>query len=122
MSTIKICSNHEEYQVPLLWTFAFRGAEFWCPFCGRSEGMLGAGEDVEETEDLIKRREIYKTRTAVYLDAIGTEICASLMYEGERISPEELPQEEKDRLSIIRKTGWTKFLPAEGEETLTVKA
>lgn len=64
---IKICSNHQEYQVPLIWTFKFRGAEFWCPYCGYQEGMFGAGENVAETEVLKSRLETYKERSINYL-------------------------------------------------------
>ena len=27
--TVRICSEHDDYEVPLLWTFAFPGAEWW---------------------------------------------------------------------------------------------
>ena len=55
MKEIKICENHPEFEVPLIWTFAFNGAEYWCPYCGQNSGMLGAGEDVEETPELKER-------------------------------------------------------------------
>lgn len=64
---IKICSNHQEYQVPLIWTFKFRGAEFWCPYCGYQEGMFGAGTNVTQTDELKKRLELYKEASTKYL-------------------------------------------------------
>jgi len=48
---IRICDRHEK-QVPLIWTFAFPGSEYWCPYCGGNFGMLGAGEMVESTMSL----------------------------------------------------------------------
>ena len=57
--TIKICDRHD-YQMPLIWTFAFNSTEYWCPYCGRKEGMLGAGEDVPFTWKLWNRYIKYK--------------------------------------------------------------
>ena len=51
---MKICSNHRDYEVPLIYTFAWNYNEYWCPYCGCHEGMMGAGEEVEETEELKK--------------------------------------------------------------------
>ena len=48
---IKICENHKEV-VPLIWTFKFYGAEYWCPYCGYTCGMLGAGKNVPVTDEL----------------------------------------------------------------------
>lgn len=65
---IKICSNHNYYQVPMIWTFVFPGAEYWCPFCGATEGMFGAGQDVANTPELQTRLEKYKDKSALYLE------------------------------------------------------
>ena len=46
---IKVCSNCE---IPLIWTFHFPGAEYFCINCGYLSGMLGAGENVDETPEL----------------------------------------------------------------------
>ena len=40
---MKICDRHDEYEVPLIWTFAFSGCEYWCPYCGNKGGMMGTG-------------------------------------------------------------------------------
>ncbi len=101
---IRICSNHD-YQVPLIWTYAFNGSEFWCPYCGFNGGMMGSGDLVPETEELIERRDKYKELSSEYLDALSTFACESLEFEGKRISPDDLPQSEKDRLNTII-NGW----------------
>lgn len=94
---MKICSNHEEYKVPLIWTFAWPYNEYWCPYCDCHEGMLGAGENVEETEELKKRLELYEKATKEYLGARSTLICSELEWKGKRIKPSELPEEEIER-------------------------
>lgn len=38
-----ICSNHQEYPTPLIFTFSFISAEYWCPYCGRKTGMFDGG-------------------------------------------------------------------------------
>lgn len=97
---VKICSNHG-YQVPLIWTFAFDGSEYWCPHCGFTGGMFGSGESVTETQELFERKKKYKELSMEYLDALTTFACQSLEFDGKRISPKDLPQEEKDRLRAI---------------------
>ena len=99
---MKICSNHQDYKVPLIWTFAWNGSEYWCPYCDCHEGMLGAGERVEETEELKKRLEFYEKVTKEYLHATGVKVCASTLWKGEQTKPEDLPEEEKERLKKIR--------------------
>jgi hypothetical protein len=95
---IKVCGCDDEHQVPLIWTFAFNGAEYWCPFCGNNYGMMGAGEAVPITKEIFERGEKYKEFSKEFLDAKSTTICESLMFEGKRISPEELPNKEKERM------------------------
>ena len=101
MDKIKICSNHEEYQVPLIWTFSFPGAEYWCPHCGYINGMFGAGEEVDETSELKKRLELFKKFSEGYLDAKGTQVCDRTKWKGKYIKPVDLPDEEKHRLINI---------------------
>ena len=66
VAEIKICDCHTE-RVPLLWTFKFRGAEYWCPACGYTSGMFGAGKNVKATEALLKKHEELKEETKAYL-------------------------------------------------------
>lgn len=99
-STMKICNRHEK-QVPLLWTFAFPGSEYWCPYCGGNWGMLGAGENVEVTFALKRAKVEWTHKSKEFLHARGVSGCSSLEWEGKRISPEDLPDEEKERLQKI---------------------
>lgn len=98
--TIKCCNRHEE-NVQLIWTFAFPGAEYWCPYCGANYGMMGAGEEREltfaECREMIKYRYIGRE----YLSAMSSLNCDSLMWEGKRIKHSELPESEKQRLLKI---------------------
>ena len=97
---VKCCNRHDE-NVQLVWTFAFPGAEYWCPYCGAHYGMMGAGEVREltfaERREMIKYRKIGKE----YLNAMSTFNCSALMWEGKQITPDELPEEEKTRLKKI---------------------
>ena len=101
---MKICRNHEDYPVPLIYTYAWNGSEYWCPFCGCHEGMLGAGMDVDETKELKKRAKLYEKATAEYLVSRCTLICSETTWKGKRIKPSELPKEEIERLRKLAKT------------------
>ncbi len=90
---IRICSGHQEYPTPLIWTFAFNGAEYWCPACGITEGMLGAGELVPWTWKLHHRHLRYLKRSKRFLRAKGVLICARFKYKGQWIEPEKMPNE-----------------------------
>lgn len=106
MEKIRICNNHQNYPTPLIWTFAFSGAEYWCPYCGKQEGMLGAGELVENTGELKKREEAYKKLYREYCHAHGVTSASLTEWEGKDIPPSELPEEEKNRLAKIRQLSW----------------
>ena len=41
-----------ECQIPLIWTFFFAYAEYYCLNCGDHEGMMGAGDRVKATPEL----------------------------------------------------------------------
>lgn len=99
---MKICSNHRDYEVPLISTMSWNHYEYWCPYCNEHEGFLGAGESVEETEELIKRLVLYEKATKDYRHAMGVLVCSKTTWEGEMINPGDLPQEEKDRLEKLR--------------------
>ena len=100
---IKICARHQDYRVPLIWTFAFMGAEYWCPYCGFTGGVFGSGIQVNKTPELIKRKESYEESTKEYLHAQGTTYCSETKWNGKFIKPGDLPQEEKEKLKKIRK-------------------
>ena len=66
MSTIRICSRHDK-KVPLIYTFKFMGAEFWCPACGANYGILGAGDIVKSTKALEKSAIKWREKALPYL-------------------------------------------------------
>ena len=57
-------------------------------------------------EELKKRLELFKEATKDYRHAMAILVCESTIWKGDRTEPENLPQEEKDRLAEIRKKGW----------------
>jgi hypothetical protein len=95
--TIRVCIDHQERPTPLIFTMAFPGAEYWCPFCGYQSGMLGAGERIELTPELVRRAEADEVLARPYLNARAWRSCSTLEYQGRSIKPEELPREEKDK-------------------------
>ena len=101
-TVIRICEDHQEYPVPLIWTFAFNGSEYWCPFCGFNGGMFGSGKEVPITAELKERRTRYEKFSKEFLHATGILVCVSTYFQGKRIPPSELPKEEQDRLAKIR--------------------
>lgn len=95
-----------DHEVPLIWTFAFNGAEYWCPKCGKSSGMLGAGHRIPFSAKLYHRRNNYERFTRHYLSAWGSLNCSKLYWDGKLISPRDLPKEEIERLVQVTKEGW----------------
>lgn len=109
---ILICTSHQdELRTPLIYTYAFSGSEYWCPYCGKNEGMMGAGESVKSTAILRNRYRRFKKLSKDFLDAQSSMVCSSMMYQGKRITPDQLPQEEKDRLLKIIKDWKYKQIP-----------
>ena len=92
---IVVCNRHQE-DVPLIWTFAFNGAEFWCPACGAQYGMLGAGRDVKWTPRLQNKLAFYKEKSRQYLEANSRLHCSSLKHKGKWIKFNELPKKSKE--------------------------
>ncbi len=97
---------NRNYEVPLIYTFSWNYYEYWCPYCDTHEGMMGAGENVEETKELKKRLKLFEEVTKDYIHAMGVLGCFSTKWKEEQIKPEDLPKEEKDRLQTIRDKGW----------------
>lgn len=95
---LAICPNHGSKKVPLIYTYAFPGSEYWCPYCGFNCGMFDCEKYEDESDALLKELEFWKEKSMAFLGAKSTIVCSSTMWEGKRISPLELPQEERDRL------------------------
>ena len=99
---IKVCSRCSE--IPMIWTFAFNGSEWWCPKCGKNEGMMGAGENIPITQELFNLGEALSKElksTDGYLHAKGIQVCVATIWKGEKIDPADLPDKEKERLEKI---------------------
>lgn len=94
------CGNKS---TPLIFTFAFPGAEYWCPYCGGLFDIFGSGHKVEKTPELEKELTELTKSVKEYLSAKSTFCCESLMYEGERIKPRDLPKHEIERRQNIIK-------------------
>lgn len=103
---IRICDSSHNYEIPLIFTMAFPGVEFWCPVCDCAWGMLGAGERVPATPALIERQERLVEITGPYLRARGTFTCAAMKIDGKHVNREDFPQSMLDE---ARKTidEWT---------------
>jgi hypothetical protein len=95
MERIKICRRHPERETPLIQTMAFRGAEYWCPWCGTAEGMMGAGRDVDETDELLAVRAADAALAKPYIRAIAARSASSVNHEGEWVCPQDLPDAVK---------------------------
>lgn len=103
---IRVCNRCDDYgETPLIWTFAFNGAEYWCPACGATYGMLGAGKMVPCTTTLKSRLAEDQKASKVYLRARGTLICAQTKYKGEWVSPRDLPENVLNKLKE-KATSW----------------
>lgn len=67
-STMKVC--YCDRKTPLIWTFKFRGKEYWCPRCGYTSGMFGAGMNVPITEELKQSLENWKEKAKDFLSDV----------------------------------------------------
>lgn len=93
---MRICNNHDQ-EIPLIPTYAFMGAEYWCPYCGANYGMLGAGKIVNNTDELEGKLKKYRELSGEFLRAKGTQACDETKYDGKWIKPAELPEEVKQQ-------------------------
>jgi len=89
---ILVCRDHKEYTVPLLGTYSFNYYEYWCPYCGDHQGMMGAGDRIKATESLIGRKEIYEEHSQLYLEANGLTVCSATMINEERVNQKDIPE------------------------------
>ena len=65
--TISVCNSCE---MPVVWTFAFPYAEYYCLLCGNKTGMMGGKTETPATEELkaLKRliEKVWKVLRADY--------------------------------------------------------
>jgi hypothetical protein len=106
-AAISICPNHPKYQVPLIPTMAFMGSEYWCPYCGVNLGVFDkTGVANPITLQLFERDLKYKSASKEYLRARSISACSETEWEGKRVSPMDLPLEERQRIQSVIDTGW----------------
>lgn len=98
---ITICDEHKESQTPLIWTFAFNGYEYWCPFCFKTFGMLDSHIDVPRTESLEKKYSFYKDKTKKYLNAKATMICCGKNIKGKFVARKDFTRSRITRCKNI---------------------
>lgn len=111
--TMLICDHHQVYPTPLISTMAFPYRELWCPYCGESIGLFDGGVEVKNTPELEYRKEMYSAKYSEYLHACCMTYAYGVEWDGKIIDPKDLPQEEKDRLKLIRETDWEAYVEIE---------
>lgn len=103
-----VCHDHkEEYLTPLICTLAFRKAEFWCPYCGRTYGYLSP-DPHQQTDELQRRHDLYEFASRKYLRAHaaiqgGAQIKLD---DGNYYQFHELPSELKEEYTALLEAGW----------------
>ena len=103
--TIRVCSK---CRTPLIWTFAFDYKERYCLTCGTSGGMLGTGDDVPVTRELIfKQRLVNAIWNVIYsrkgLCPISSQRCGCKKCNGNEKHYEHLSKAEIEWDKIARK-------------------
>ena len=90
------------FTVPMMATYVFPGAEYWCPYCGHTTGTMSA-KTVPATIKLLMVKDAYTELSKEFLKAKGYQVCKTFLFEGERIKPDQLPIKEVHRLQEIVK-------------------
>jgi hypothetical protein len=99
----KICSKHQDYEVPLIYTFAFNGCEYWCPYCGSKGGLFGTGISVELTNELEERYNKFHNKSKKFLGAKSRQVASMVRHKEELIKASDLPEEEKKKdMEIVK--------------------
>ena len=108
--TIKVCSNHSDYVVPLIWTFAFPRKEYWCPYCGYTSGMFGAGENVASSQELEERLKHYTEKTREFRSAASMVVGGGRRKkdDGSLYSLIDMDIKDREKLINIYENGWKK--------------
>jgi len=66
---IVICEEHIFPKIPLISTMVFRGAELWCPYCGKTYDIFG-GRFINSTRMLESLYKRYLKTTKKYLKSV----------------------------------------------------
>ena len=92
---MKVC-EHDGQLIPMLSTMVFAGAEYWCPHCGTLEGIFDSPH-VEASPELVALQAKYVIASQKYLKARSIFSCSSLLYDGERVTPDQLPDHSREQ-------------------------
>lgn len=103
---IKICECHTGYHVPLIQTLAFRGAEYWCPYCGFTGGIFGSGMAITTNKILQERLKKYKEISENYLTARGREYAVATTHDGKIYRPPSALPDKVKALDEEYKKNW----------------
>lgn len=92
--THKICTNPENKHLttPMIFTFAFRGYEYWCPICGWKTGMLGAKVEMQENTEMILIENAYKERALPFLKYMSSLNGGMVKDENGKLIPANDPK------------------------------
>ena len=80
-----------------MFTLAFHGSEYWCPYCGANYGFFGSGVEVESTPEIKKEHQDWSNKSIDYLRALSRKVAISFMYKVNRISYKNYPPAEKEK-------------------------
>lgn len=118
-----ICSGHKEYPTPLIFTFCFLEAEYWCPYCGRKSGMFDGGHlslaptiSLSLRKKLQNRHDRFKALAMPFMEAAGIRICSSLEWpkgSGQQVKPRDLPSDVLDAFGRVADKGFPRWLKVE---------
>jgi len=122
--TFAICKKHPEYEVPLIFTFAFPGKDYWCAFCGETDEMFG-GRRVERSQELDRRLETYSAAWSGkfnYLHGVGANYSVARMtWKGRLVRLEDLPVKVIEAFEALSRS-WTAGVRAEDVDVGKIKA
>lgn len=97
---IVVCDSCKN--MPLVWTFAFNGAEYWCPYCGKTFGCFGR-DRVKSTPKLEEKLWLYEKYSRKYLSAKSSQVCCERKINGKWVKQEDIPVKFKTRMAKIVK-------------------
>ncbi len=109
MAVHKICKDPEDKHgtVPMIFTFAFRGYEYWCPVCGHKIGMFGAADNMQENPEMVALEKAYLDRARPFLKYRSSLAGGMIEDESGKLVPleaEKVDYEYGQQISIIDAT------------------
>lgn len=105
MKKISVCPNHQDTRLtPLLYTFVFPGAEYWCSWCGYKCGMF-SNTTVPVTDDLELIAETDRESAQEYLRSRGVLTASKIRLDDDTwVKPANAPPEFLERMKKVRES------------------